>query len=122
MKYYYEPPGEWSHKNWCVYYCNHPMYKRCTLYRHGELGLAVVQKRFDAKTRSIWWGSVDPPIAYDISIQDGFWTFFNDCATLPDRRGNYYTVSLRKIMWALRMKPLRKEFWEEEDFNIEKSE
>lgn len=44
----------------------------------------------------------------------GFMSFFEENAAEPDENGLYPTVTARKIMWKLRMKPLKKEYWEED--------
>lgn len=127
MKYYYKVPKDWENLNLKkdrvkVYRCNHPMYNRCTLFTGWnddgeEIGLAVVQQHFNETTKSIWWGSIDPWIANDILENERFDEYFKAFATVADEDRLYYTVPLRKIMWALRMKPLKREFWEEENFN-----
>ncbi len=113
MKYYYE-----KHENWIgageIYSCNHPIYNRCTLFREGDLGIAVVQEHFDISRKIRWWGSLEPWIAGDIYCNPRFDMFFRENATKPDKNGLYPTFTVRKIMWALRMKPLKREFWEEE--------
>ena len=80
----------------------------------GGAGLAVVQKRFDQKTKTIQYGPVDWWLANDIYLSEGFAEYFMRHASPADKNGLYPTVSVRKIMWALRMKPLRKEFWEKD--------
>lgn len=114
MKYYYEKPSEWVSAGE-VYRCEHPLYNRCTLFQNGSKGLAVIQERFNEKTKTRWWGSIDPWLAGDIFLCDGFKDYFEQNAKDPDENGLYPTVQIRKIMWALRMKPLRKEYWEEGD-------
>lgn len=127
MKYHYEAPEKWENLNLRkdrvkIYRCNHPMYNRCTLFTgwnedNEEVGLAVVQQHFDETTKSIWWGSIDPWLAIDILENDRFEEYFTAFATVDNGDKLYYTVPLRKLMWALRMKPLAKEFWEEDNFN-----
>ena len=34
-----------------VYICSHPVYSRCTLFKVGSRGLAVIQQRFGEKTK-----------------------------------------------------------------------
>ena len=111
MKYYYEKPSEWVGAG-KIYSCNHPLYNRCTLYLKGTKGLAVIQERYNEKTKVRWWSSVDPWLAGDIYFSESFDEFFEENAGEPDENGLYPTVTIRKIMWALRMKPLRKERWE----------
>jgi hypothetical protein len=42
-----------------LYICNHPVYDRCTLFTIGDKGLAVIQQRFSADTKSTYWAEVD---------------------------------------------------------------
>jgi hypothetical protein len=91
-----------------VYICNHPVYSRCTLFRIGKCGLAVVQQRFDAENKSTYWSELDPGLADRLYLASGFIDYFDKHAGTPEN-GLYPTVTVRKIMWALRLKPLRKE-------------
>lgn len=34
------------------YICNHPVYDRCTLFKIGDRGLAVIQQRFNAEIKT----------------------------------------------------------------------
>ena len=114
MKYYYEKPENWVGAGE-IYICDHPKYNRCTVFksRDGSVGLAVIQEKFDKRKKIHWWGPIEPWIAGDIFLNPGFEMYFIDHAKPRDENGLYPTVELRKIMWALRMKPLRKECWEE---------
>ena len=60
-----------------------------------------------------YWGVVDPELANDIYISEGFEEYFRKFSG-REKDGIFPTVQVRKLMWALRMKPLRKEFWEED--------
>lgn len=95
-----------------VYRCDHPMYNYCTLFKIGSKGLAVVQKRYNTKLKVAWWDCVDIALANDIFVKEGFKEFLESKAKEPDQNGLYPTISIRKIMWALRMKPLVKAYWE----------
>ena len=112
MRYFYESkncnknPGE-------IYTCDHPLFNRCTLFTDGDLGLAVIQQRFNPKLKISWWDSIDSGLANDIFENDGFRDYFNSHASKAGTDGLYFTVKVRKLMWALRMKPLKREFWEE---------
>ena len=112
MKYYYEKPNNWLGAGE-TYVCKHPRYSRCTLFTDGEIGLAVIQEHFDETTKMRWWGSVEPWLAGDIYFHPDFQDFFIENAAEVNDRGLYPTFTVRKIMWALRMKPLKKEYWEE---------
>lgn len=97
------------------YKCNHPLYNACTLYSLGPIGLAVVQQRFDPKSKMYRWTAIDADLADDIYKEKGFKAYFEKNAKKPVL-GLYPTVAVRQIMWALRMKPLPKEIWEKEMF------
>lgn len=75
-------------------------------------GLSVIQEKFNSELKTKSWRELDPWLANDIYLQPGFLDYFNANAGYPVD-GLYPTVTVRKIMWSLRMKPLRKEYWEE---------
>ena len=114
MKYYYEKPEKWVGAG-KVYSCDHPLYNQCTLFQsnNGEVGLAVIQEKYNKKTKARWWSSIEPWLAGDIYLNKGFEMYFIDHAKKADSNGLYPTIPVRQIMWALRMKPLRKEPWED---------
>ena len=112
MKYFYQKPKDWVTAG-TVYICEHPMFNHCTLFQDGERGLAVVQEKFNPIKKTRWWGTIEPWIAGDIFLNGHFQQYFNEHAGPADEHGIFPTVTLRKIMWALRMKPLKKEAWEE---------
>lgn len=112
MKYYYKKSDEWVGAGE-TYICNHPRYNRCTLFRNGGRGFAVIQEKFNEKTKARWWGPLEPWLAGDIYFSAGFHELFEKTAAEPDENGLYPTVTVREIMWKLRMKPLRREYWEE---------
>ena len=60
MRYHYEKPPIYLSMYGKLYICNHPVYDSCTLFEINELGLAVIQQRYDAETKSTWWSEVDP--------------------------------------------------------------
>ena len=47
MRYHYEKPSVYLSMYGEIYICEHPVYDRCTLFRIGDKGLAVIQQRFD---------------------------------------------------------------------------
>lgn len=112
MRYYYEKPDNYIPIYGDAYSCSHPIYKTCTLYFRDDRGLAVIQQRFDSVEKTFWWGPIDPWLANDIYLSEGFMEYFDEHSQKPDGNGLFPTVQVRKIMWALRMKPLKKEFWE----------
>lgn len=111
MRYHYEKPKYYSTIYGKRYICDHPVYNACTLYKIGDRGLAVIQQRFDPETKSTWWSEIDPWLTDDIYLSPGFKIYFDKHAG-EAMDGLYPTVTVRKIMWALRMKPLSKEPWD----------
>lgn len=107
MRYYYNSIDTET------YTCDHPLYDSCTLYRRDDKGLAVVQNRYNQATKLSWWGPIDIPLIFAISSKDGFDEYFDKYAGSQNEKGLYPTVTVRKIMWALKMKPLSKNIWEQ---------
>lgn len=95
------------------YKCNHPIYNSCTLYSLGNKGLAVIQLRYNSNRKIYQWGAVEPQLADDIYMHAGFDKYFDEHADYADGEGIYPTVPVRQIMWALRMKPLPREYYEQ---------
>ncbi len=89
------------------YICNHPLYDSCTLFKIKDKGLAVIQQRFDSETKSTWWSEVDPWVTDSIYLNTNFLEYFNKRAEVC-KNGLFPTVTIRQIMWALKMKPLPK--------------
>ena len=94
-----------------TYLCSHPVYDSCTLFRHEGRGLAVIQQRFNYADKSTYWTELDKWIPDKLYLHEGFTEYFNERAGYP-QNGLYPTVTVRQIMWALKMKPLPKERWE----------
>lgn len=111
MRYHFDKPTIYLSMYGETYICNHPVYNSCTLFIIGDKGLAVIQQRYNAKNKSTWWGELDPWLTDSIYLNPNFKKFFDKrCGKCTD--GLYPTVTVRQIMWALRMKPLSKEKWE----------
>lgn len=111
MRYHYEKPSIYLSMYGATYPCDHTVYSKCTLYQAGDRGLAVIQQRYDDKTKRTWWSEVDPWLTDDLYLHPKFAEYFDKRAALPSA-GLYPTVTIRQIMWALKMKPLPKERWE----------
>ena len=111
MRYHYEKPTLYSSTYGVTYECNHPVYDKCTLYLIGDKGLAVIQQRYDENSKVTWWGEIDPWLTDDLYLHSKFKEFFDDRAG-ECRDGFYPTVTIRQIMWALKMKPIPRERWE----------
>lgn len=111
MRYHYEKPSIIRSVFGTTYSCNHPVYDNCTLFKIDKRGLAVIQQRYDSNTKHTWWGEIDPWLTDTLYLHPKFKEFFNDRAgTCKD--GLYPTVTIRQIMWALKIKPIRRERWE----------
>ena len=111
MKYHYEKPKVYSSMYGETYLCDHPVYNRCTLFKIGSKGLAVIQQRFDKDTKSTWWSEIDPWLTDALYLHPKFKEYFDKRAG-ECTDGLYPTVTIRQIMWAFKMKPIQKERWE----------
>lgn len=111
MRYHYDKPEFYFSQYGKKYDCDHPLYKCCTLYQIGEFGLCVIQQRFDPEQKSTYWTEIDPYLIDQLYLNPGFQTYFKKRAGIP-QEGLYPTVTVRQIMWALKMKPLKRERWE----------
>lgn len=111
MRYHYEKPPIYLSMYGITYSCGHPVYTNCTLFKIGDLGLAVIQQRYNPRTKTTWWGQIDPWLTDNLYLHPKFREFFHQRAGRCTD-GLYPTVTVRQIMWALKMKPLPKERWE----------
>lgn len=111
MRYHYEKPAMPRTVFGRTYICDHPVYNRCTLFEIGDKGLAVIQQRFNEETKNTWWGEIDSWITSALYLHPQFREYFDVRAgTCSD--GLYPTVTVRQIMWALKLKPIKRERWE----------
>lgn len=111
MRYHYEKPTLYSSMYGSTYACNHPVYDKCTLFTIEDKGLAIIQQRYNPHTKKTWWGELDPWLTDDLYLHTNFKSFFDDRAGKCEN-GLYPTVTIRQIMWALKMKPIKRERWE----------
>lgn len=111
MRYFYEKPAIYSTMYGETYVCDHPAYDNCTLFKLGKRGLAVIQQRFDSETKRTWWDEIDPWLTDTLYLHPKFKSLFDERAGVSDS-GVYPTITIRQMMWALKMKPLPKERWE----------
>lgn len=109
MRYHYEKPTIYSSMYGFTYSCDHPVYDRCTLYKIDSKGLAVIQQRSEDKVT--WWGELDPWLTDELYLHPKFKEFFDKRAG-EGTDGLYPTVTIRQIMWALKMKPIPRQRWE----------
>ena len=111
MRYHYEKPDIYISMYGETYRCNHGVYDSCTLFKIGTRGLAVIQQRFDPESKKTWWNEIDPWLTDEIYLHPRFKDFFDERS--GEAEDNLYpTVTIRQIMWALKMKPLPRERWE----------
>lgn len=111
MRYHYEKPALYVSMYGETYECNHPVYDKCTLYLIQDKGLAIIQQRFDPDTKSTVWTEIDEWLTDVIYLHPKFKAFFDDRSG-PIVDGLYPTVTIRQIMWALKIKPIPRERWE----------
>lgn len=111
LRYHYEKPQFYVSIYGSTYECNHPVYNRCTLFKINNNGIAVIQQRFNKETKSTYWTEIDPWLTDPIYLHPNFKEYFDERS---DRiqNGLYPTVSIRQIMWALKMKPIKRHIWE----------
>ncbi|MGM9968862.1 MAG: hypothetical protein ACI35S_00530 [Anaeroplasma sp.] len=111
MRYHYEKPKVYMTLYGTTYTCDHELYTKCTLYKINDIGLSVIQQRFDQKTKTTYWTEIDPWLIDDIYLNSNFKTYFHKKAGRP-LDGLYPTVTVRQLMWAIKMKPLPRQNWE----------
>ena len=111
MRYHYEKPTTYSCTYGSVFSCDHPVYDVCTLFKIDDRGLAVIQQRYNPSDKSTYWSDIDPWLTDDIYLHPRFKEFFDDRAG-PLTDGIYPTVTIRQLMWGLKMKPLPRSRWE----------
>ena len=94
-----------------IHFCNHPVYDRCTLFEIGDKGLAIIQQRYLPESKTTYWTEIDAWLTDNLYLHPGFIEYFNKRAE-ASTDGIYPTVTIRQIMWALKMKPIPRERWE----------
>ena len=111
MRYHHEKPSIYSSMYGITYSCDHPVYNQCTLYVIGDRGLGVIQQRFNTNEKSTYWSEIDPWLTDLLYLHPGFKEFFDERSG-EGKDGLYPTVTIRQIMWALKLKPIPKDRWE----------
>ena len=115
LRYHYEKPTKYTQMYGRKHCCNHPVYNVCTLFKIGNKGLAVIQQRYNKHDKTTYWSAIDPWLTDLLYLHPRFKQFFDERADIPtieDSNILYPTVTIRQIMWALKIKPLPKERWE----------
>ena len=111
MRYHYEKPTIYFNRYGSTYSCDHPVYDECTLFEIGNKGLAVIQQRYDSDNKTTWWGHIDPWLTDEIYLHNSFKRIFDERSAEPIN-GLYPTITIRQLMWGLKMRPLPRERWE----------
>lgn len=111
MRYHYEKPSIYLSMYGETYECDHPLYNRCTLYKIGEKGLAVIQQRYDKKTKYTYWTEIDPWMTDTLYLHERFRECFEQYSGIC-KDDLYPTLTIRQIMWELKIKPIPRECWE----------
>jgi hypothetical protein len=112
MRYHYEKPDIYVSMYGKLYICDHPVYSRCTLFMIGQKGLAVIQQRYNPDTKMTWWGEIDSWLTDSLYLHPNFKEYFDKRSGEKGEDGLYPTVTVRQIMWALKIKPIPRERWE----------
>lgn len=112
MRYHFVKPQLYNPRYGITYSCNHIVYSKCTLYLIKDKGLAVIQQRFDKTTKTTWWTEIDSCLVDALYLNPNFEEYFNRYSGVIKEGGLYPTVTVRQIMWALKMKPLKRARWE----------
>lgn len=112
MRYHFTKPQLYFNTYGKTYSCNHPVYSTCTLFLIGSRGLAVIQQRYEQATKHTYWNELDPWLPDQLYLHPSFYNYFNNLAREPTDDGLYPTVTVRQMMWALKMKPLKRQPWE----------
>lgn len=99
MRYYYKKPNDYTVTKARTVTTDDELYSQCTLYEVKGRGLKVVQLRFNPKLKVFFYGPIDDYLIDDIFSREGFLELLSE----PP----YKTIEVRKLMWKLRMKPLK---------------
>lgn len=111
MRYHYEKPTVYLSMYGSTYNCDHPVYDKCTLFKIRFKGLAVIQQRYNPETKNTWWSEIDPWLTDMLYLHPKFREYFDKRAG-ECMDGLYPTVTIRQIMWALKLKPISRQRWE----------
>ena len=74
-------------------------------------GLAIIQKRFASTDKITWCDEIDTWLTDMLYLHPKFKEYFDSRSEEPID-GLYPTVTMRQIMWALKLKPIPRERWE----------
>ena len=71
----------------------------------GKNGLSVIQQRYNPDIKHTYWTEIDPWLTDRLYLHPKFKEFFDEHSG-PAKDGLYTTVTIRQIMWNLKMKPI----------------
>lgn len=71
----------------------------------------MIQQRYNPEVKSTRWTEIDPWLTDLLYLHPKFKEYFDERAGECEE-DLYPTVSIRQIMWALKLKPLPRERWE----------
>lgn len=111
MRYHFKKPDFYMSMYGEIYTCDHPVYNKCTLFKIDDIGLVVIQQRYNPENKTTWWTDIDPWLTDALYLHPKFKAYFDDRAK-PCKDGLYPTVTIRQIMYSLKMKPIPRERWE----------
>ena len=111
MKYFYEKPLYYASMYGETYECGHPVYSKSTLFKIENKGLAVIQQQYESTTKHTWWSEVEPWLTDRLYLHPNFRNVFSQHSG-ECKDGLYPTITVRQLMWAMRMKPLKRQPWE----------
>lgn len=87
----------------------HPLYTAYTKFSDGGKSFGAIQQRYNETLHCTWWGPIDKDLIDKILDSPYFDEFWEDTARSS---GLDHVIEIRRIMWALHMKPLPRELWE----------
>lgn len=71
----------------------------------------MIQQRFNPDSKTTYWTEIDPWLSDEIYLHKNFEKFFDERADIR-QNGLFPTVTIRQMMWGLKMKPMPRERWE----------
>ena len=73
--------------------------------------MAGIQQRYETETKHTYWTEIDPWLTDQLYLRLKFKEFF-DGRSREATDGLYPIITIRQIMWALKMKPIKIDRWE----------
>ena len=107
MRYHYKENADRTNTYGELYFSDNPVYSRGILFKIGNKGIVVIQQRYDPETKHAWWSEIDTRLCNELYLHPRFKSYFEKIAG-----EDFSTISLRHLVWELRMKPLKRERWE----------